>query len=332
MNSASSCKLTIARIGALRDLKRLWPGAKRAPTPQKSKKTRKMSIFIGNLFRNIKRSYDQVSKVSSVVESQLVNNVNNVNNVKPIITSRKYLDEDYLYIQKRQVWIENLDTVEEKKLGLSELHPAIFADRPRIDVLYQNIRWQRMYKYVNFAHGKSRAEMPGGGRKPWPQKGTGRARQGSIRAPHWINGGQAHGPRSPTTHFYMLPFYVRIAGLTSALSIKLAQDDLHLVNDLEIPTNSPEFIESLMEERNWGPSLLFVDVEDVMPENITLATDDLKHVNLMPVYGLNVYSMLKHDTLVLTERAARQIEAKLLHHLHRPDNIKFTRAFKADQA
>ncbi|XP_063975928.1 large ribosomal subunit protein uL4m [Diachasmimorpha longicaudata] len=285
-----------------------------------------MAIMFGNLLRNIEKCCSQVCKFSSAVDSLTTNAV------KPILGTRKYLDEDYLYMKKRQVWIENLDEVVERKLGLSELHPAIFADKPRVDILHQNIRWQRMYKYINFAHGRSRAEMPGGGRKPWPQKGTGRARQGSIRAPQWIKGGQAHGPRSPTTHFYMLPFYSRIAGLTTAFSVKLAQDDLHIVNDLEIPTKSPEFIESLIEERNWGPAVLFVDTEDLMPENITLATETLKHVNLMPVYGLNVYSMLKHDTLVLTERAARRIEDKLLHHLHRSDNRAFTKKFKSDQA
>lgn len=65
--------------------------------------------------------------------------------------------------------------------------------------------------------------MPGGGRKPWPQKGMGRARHGSIRSPLFKGGGVAHGPRSPATHFYMLPFYQRVLGLTSTLSIKLAQ-------------------------------------------------------------------------------------------------------------
>lgn len=83
----------------------------------------------------------------------------------------------------------------------------------------------------------------------------------------------------------MLPFYTRVAGLTSTLSVKLAQDDLYIVNDLEIPSNKPSYIEELIEERHWGPSVLFVDTDDIMPENISEATDTIKHVNLMPVYG-----------------------------------------------
>lgn len=73
------------------------------------------------------------------------------------------------FIQPRQAWIENLDTVEPQKVGLMELHPDIFAGTPRIDVIHQNVEWQRKYRYVSFAHSKSRAEVRGGGRKPWPQ-------------------------------------------------------------------------------------------------------------------------------------------------------------------
>lgn len=89
--------------------------------------------------------------------------------------------------------------------------------------------------------------------------GLGRARHGSIRSPLFKGGGVVHGPRSPTPHFYMLDFYSRILGLTSTLSIKLAQDDLHVVKDLEIPTEDETYIEELIKSRNWGPSVLFVD-------------------------------------------------------------------------
>lgn len=152
-----------------------------------------------------------------------------------------------------------------------------------------------------YANTKTRAEVRGGGRKPWPQKGTGRARHGSIRSPLWRGGGIAHGPRSPTPHFYMLPFYTRVAGLTSTLSVKLAQDDLHVVDQLEIPTTEPSYIEQLIEERNWGPSVLFVDSYDIMPKNITLAADQIHHVNLMPVYGEYIYAVYLHMYMLYKE-------------------------------
>ncbi|KAG5678726.1 hypothetical protein PVAND_008374 [Polypedilum vanderplanki] len=233
--------------------------------------------------------------------------------------------------EPREVWIENLDTEETNRLGLMKLHPEVFADTPRIDIVQRNVQWQKMYRFVSFAHSKTRAEKRGGGRKPWPQKGLGRARHGSIRSPIFRGGGRCHGPRSPTPHFYMLPFWLRLKGLTTTLSIKLAQDDLHVVKDLEIPTNDKEYIKSLVEKRNWGPSVLIVDDNDIMPKNITIATDEISYINLMPVYGLNVYSMLKYNTLVLTKAAAEKIQEKILFNLRRTDAYKMEAKFKVNQ-
>lgn len=249
----------------------------------------------------------------------------------PIISEKSYPTDQHLYQKHRQVWLESLDTVKEKKIGLVSLHPDIFAAPARIDIVHQNSRWQQLYKRVNYEHAMTRAELPGGGRKPWPQKGMGRARHGSIRSPLWKGGGIAHGPRMHTTYFYMLPFHTRVRGLLTMLSIKLAQDDLHLVDSLQIPSQDPSYIQNLVDERNWGPSVLFVDTDDIMPLNITSATDTIQYINLMPVYGLNVYSMLKHDTLVLTERAARSVEEKLLFHLHRIDSQLLKKKFMLDQ-
>lgn len=291
-----------------------------------------LSAKMSTLFRRIVSKLQKVT-CPSTLKAPYCTAVENRAKVEhvPIISKMQYDDESTFYQKPRQVWLENFNTVEERKLGLVTLHPHIYAATPRIDIIHQNVRWQQMYRWVSYAHTKTRAEVRGGGRKPWPQKGTGRARHGSIRSPLWRGGGIAHGPRSPTPHFYMLPFYTRVAGLTATLSIKLAQDDLHIVADLEIPTSEPSYIEQLCEERMWGPSVLIVDSYDIMPTNITLATDPIKHVNLMPVYGLNVYSMLKHNTLVLTEKAARLIEEKLLHHLHRADTKKLLRSFKLNQ-
>jgi len=234
----------------------------------------------------------------------------------PIITSRK-LNFVKPFYTPRQAWVENMDSIQEEKLGLVDLHPDIFGASPRIDILHLNVQWQKLYKKVNWTCLPSRAEMTGGGRKPWPQKGTGRARHGSIRSPIFYSGAKAHGPRGPRTYFYMLPFRVRMQGLQTALSIKLAQDDLKIVDNLEIPTEDPKYIENLMEERQWGLSVLLIDDTDYMPNNITMATSKIKHVNLMPAYGLNVFSMLKHDTLVLTLAALERIEEKMLFHMYK---------------
>lgn len=174
------------------------------------------------------------------------------------VTHKKWEIEP-VYTKPRQVWIENMDTVEEAKLGILELHPLVYASAPRVDIIHDNITWQKKYRWVSYAHTKVRSEVRGGGRKPWPQKGTGRARHGSIRSPLFVGGGVAHGPRAFTTHFYMLPYFKRVKGLTSALSIKLAQDDLHIVNNIDIPTPDKNYIQDLVRVRNWGPSVLIID-------------------------------------------------------------------------
>jgi len=105
----------------------------------------------------------------------------------------------------------------------------------------------------------TRGELRGGGRKPWPQKGLGKARHGSIRSPIWLRGSKAHGPRGPKTYFYMYPFYKRVQGLCATLSAKFAQDDIKIVDSLDIPNDDPQFLQDLIEARKWGISVLFVD-------------------------------------------------------------------------
>lgn len=104
-----------------------------------------------------------------------------------IVTSEQFANETNnkspFLPEAREVWLENLETEVTQRLGLIRLHPEIFADTPRIDIIQRNAHWQRMYRFVSFAHSKVRSEVRGGGRKPWPQKGTGRARAGSIRSP-----------------------------------------------------------------------------------------------------------------------------------------------------
>ncbi|KAG6456633.1 39S ribosomal protein L4, mitochondrial [Manduca sexta] len=267
----------------------------------------------------------QIRVLSSNVTAVAANPINE--NLNVIKKEWKFPPQ---YTKPREVWIENMDTIEEKKIGLFELHPLVYAAPARIDIIHRNIIWQKKYRWVSWAHTKTRAEVRGGGRKPWPQKGMGKARHGSIRSPLWRGGGIAHGPRSGKSHFFMLPFHVRLHGLTTTLSVKLAQDDLHIVKDLELPSDEPDYLVDLIEQRNWGPSVLIVDDNDIAPKNIIVATDRLQHVNLMPVYGLNVYSMLKHDTLVLTQAAAEKIEERILDHFHSITTDK-QQAFKLNQ-
>ncbi|XP_038626970.1 LOW QUALITY PROTEIN: 39S ribosomal protein L4, mitochondrial [Tachyglossus aculeatus] len=213
-----------------------------------------------------------------------------------------------------QAWLESLRKPTDVRLGLVDLHPDVFAVAPRLDILHQVVTWQRNFKRISYAKTKTRAEVRGGGRKPWRQKGSGRARHGSIRSPLWRGGGVAHGPRGPTSYYYMLPMKIRVLGLKVALTTKLAQDNLHIVDSLELPTSDPQYLMDLVQYRHWGDSVLIVDVEEQMPQNIVSAVSSLKKINLMHVLGLNVYSILRFQTLVLTLDTVSFLEEKLLWH------------------
>jgi len=226
------------------------------------------------------------------------------------------------YGEPKQVWVENLSTIKAERKGIIDLHPEVFGVYPRIDIIHDNLEWQRKYNVVNYAHCKSVHEMIymyGGGAKPWPQKGTGRARQGSTRAPQWVEGGKSKGPKGPKSMYYMLSYHKRVYGLIHTLSVKVAQDDLRVVENLDIPVAEPAYLQDLLRERGWPKSCLLIDSQDVFPQNITTATEDIPYINLMPLYGLNVNGMLHHENLVLTERAVSSLTEKLLFALHRTD-------------
>jgi len=243
-------------------------------------------------------------------------NVKEAEGKLPLVTSRQH-SFPITYGKPRQAWVDSLATIESQRLGMVDLHPDVFATYPRIDILAKNIRWQKTYREIDYRFEPNRAEMTGGGAKPWPQKGTGRARHGSNRSPIWCRGGKVHGFRGPTSKFYMLTQAERALGLRVALSCKYSQNDLIIVKSLDdVPTDDPEYMTEMQDVRFWGYSVLFVDDTDVMPENAAFAIENVTGMNLLPVYGLNVHSILKHDTLVLTLAALEKIEHKLLTEMH----------------
>jgi len=232
-------------------------------------------------------------------------------------------------LEKRQAWVENLENGDSlDKRGLVDLHPEIFGTFPRFDLIHRNVEWQRKYKKINWIEMLHRVEMWHKGPRPWPLKGTGRARHKDKRSPIWIGGGWAHPPKL-RTWYYMLEFTTRVRGLQSTLACKLAQNDLVIVDTLDnFPSDDPKELESFIEERGWGPSVLICDLTEVFPTNIALAAEGVDHINLVPVYGLNVEMMMKHETLILTLAALEEIENKLTYHLRRTDLRKANSPFK----
>lgn len=206
-----------------------------------------------------------------------------------------------------QAWIRSFNSGD--KLGIIDLDPRVFGSRPRVDILQRVVVWQLAKKRAGTAKVKDRGEVRGGGRKPRQQKGSGRARQGSIRAPHYVGGGVVHGPRGPVSYEYTLPKKVRKLGLRSALSIKYAQGDLQIVDALSCDSHKTRDFVEMMATRDWT-SVLLVDGGDVNSD-LCMATQNLEKVDVLPSIGLNVYSVLSRETLVLSVGAVRMIEQRL---------------------
>jgi len=219
-----------------------------------------------------------------------------------------------------------------EKRGTVEVNNFVFGANPRIDILHRNMVWYLASIRAGNAHRKDRSEMRGGGRKPWPQKGSGRARHGSIRSPIWLKGGSAKGPR-PRDWSYELPHKLRRMGLRTALSCRLAQGDLTIVEDLvpgvSFPTEQNEFLK-LFHERGLRNSLVVDAFENEELDEITREIH-MKHkhrwelqlgvdkpdertthpVNSTNALFLHVYGILIRKNLVLSLDALRVLEEKL---------------------
>uniref|UniRef100_A0A8C3CD74 Large ribosomal subunit protein uL4m n=1 Tax=Cairina moschata TaxID=8855 RepID=A0A8C3CD74_CAIMO len=147
-----------------------------------------------------------------------------------------------------QAWVGSLRHPQHQRLGLAELHPDVFAIAPRLDILHAVATWQKNFKRIV-------SGAVGSGGRIWGERGRfwGRSPLGS-------GGGIAHGPRGPTSYYYLLPMKVRVLGLKAALTVKLMQDQLHVVDNLEMPTADPRYLQDLARYRHWGSSVLIVDV------------------------------------------------------------------------
>ncbi len=151
----------------------------------------------------------------------------------------------------REAWIEDLSTTSDDSSNqIIKLHPDVWSVTPRLDTIQRNVDWQLFYKRVDYDYQKDRYEMNYvRTRRPWPQKGMGRARHATTTSPLWLHGGAAHGNKGPRTYFHMRPYMLRVQGLIHTLSAKFAQDDVRIVRDLDVPSEDPKFIEDLIDNR-----------------------------------------------------------------------------------
>ena len=202
----------------------------------------------------------------------------------------------------------NVVTLDNKAAGERELLDAIFGLEPRKDILQRVVEWQRAKKRAGTHKTKDRSEVSGTGKKPFKQKGTGGARQGTLRGPHQEGGGRAHGP-VVRSHAYSLPKKIRALGLKHALSAKQAEGKLFVVDSLSL-TDAKTKVVSKQFATLGLTKPLFISGETV-DVGFAKAIGNLIGHDALPVQGANVYDILRHKELVLTKEAVDALEARL---------------------
>jgi large subunit ribosomal protein L4 len=199
-----------------------------------------------------------------------------------------------------KVNVHNLEGVSVKEISLES---EVFGITPNRQVLFDAVVQQRNSARQGTHDTKNRREVTGGGRKPWKQKGTGRARQGSIRSPQWRGGGIVFGP-TPRSYGGKLNKKVRNLALRSALSTKVLDNSLMVVENLALSVPKTKDFIKVMDNLKLENKTLFVVSGHEEIDNAFLALRNVPNVMLLSVEGLNVYDILNADTLVFTEVAA----------------------------
>ncbi|AMB96258.1 MULTISPECIES: 50S ribosomal protein L4 [Aerococcus] len=192
--------------------------------------------------------------------------------------------------------------------GEIEVKDDIFAIEPNETAIFDVILMQRASRRQGTHSVKNRSAVSGGGRKPWRQKGTGRARQGSIRAPQWVGGGRAFGP-TPRSYSYKLPRKVRRLALRSALSRKVSQDNLVVVDALSLDAPKTKEFKNILENLNVNEKVLVVVDKD--NTNAHLSARNLNNVTVVDEDNVNVYDLENHVKVLMTQSALSNVEEVL---------------------
>jgi large subunit ribosomal protein L4 len=201
----------------------------------------------------------------------------------------------------------DVTTLDAKKAGTVELSDEVFGLEPRADLLHRMVRYQLAKRRAGTAASKDRSEINATTAKMFRQKGTGRARHGSQKAPIFRGGGKAFGPK-PRSHAIDLPKKVRALALKHALSSKAKTDALVVLDSCELKEAKTKALKSHFTKLGLG-SVLIVDGAAV-EDSFARAARNIPQVDVLPVQGINVYDILRHEKLVLTKAALEALEAR----------------------
>lgn len=195
-----------------------------------------------------------------------------------------------------------------KKVSEIELSDDVFAAKPNPHLFYEVAKMQQINRRRGTVAVKNTSLVSGGGKKPWRQKGTGRARQGSIRASHWVGGGKAMGPK-PRDYFYRPPRNVRRGALKAALSLRAQEKSLIILDQFSVDGGKTKKALEVLTKRLKLKDALVID--EAKNQGLHRSVRNLGDFDVVPPEGLNVESVLRHQSLVITSAAAKAIEGAL---------------------
>jgi large subunit ribosomal protein L4 len=194
------------------------------------------------------------------------------------------------------------------QVGEIELNNSVFGIEPNNHVLFEAVVMQRASLRQGNHKVKGRSEVRGGGRKPWKQKGTGRARQGSIRSPQWRGGGIVFGP-VPRSYSYKLPKKVRRLAIKSALSSKVLEENVLVLENLNFGSPKTQEFVNVLKGLSIEKKALIVTAD--LDENVALSARNIPGVTVVTATGINVLDVLNHDKLIMTKAAVEKVEEVL---------------------
>jgi large subunit ribosomal protein L4 len=199
-----------------------------------------------------------------------------------------------------------IKTLDNGSAGTAELPDAIFGAEPRVDIMARVVHWQQAKRRAGTHKAKGMGEVQGTTKKPYRQKGTGNARQGSLRAPQFRTGGVVHGP-VVRSHEYSLPKKVRRLGLISALSQKAREGKLVVLEGVAGQAKTKD-LAARLKGLGWRSALI---VDQVVDDGFLRASRNLIGIDVLPTIGANVYDILAHDVLAITTAGVEGLKERL---------------------
>lgn len=204
--------------------------------------------------------------------------------------------------------VTGIKNIQNEKVGEVELNDALFGVEVKPYILHDIVRMQLAGRRAGTACTKTRAEVRGGGAKPWRQKGTGRARSGSRTSPVWRSGGTAFGPK-PRSYAFKLTKKMRRLGLKMALSARFSEERLHVLDNFELEEIKTKQFVNVMDKLSIDNALIIIPDHD---EKLEKSSRNVAGYKVMPAAGLNVYDILLHKNIILLAPCIGQLEERLL--------------------